>query len=1069
MRKIVEFAISHTRTTLLVMLTILLFGVVARLTIPVENEPKVDIPVFVVTIPHEGISPDDALRLLVAPVEIELKAVDGVKEVSGTGVEHVAIVSVEFQTGVDIDTAKANLREAVNRAREYFPVDTDEPTITEAGGHISRVLQVNLVSQGASETVLYRTAQDVKDQIESLPGVRSVSMQGAREEFLEIVIDPSKLHAYRLSVEDLFAAINRNNRLIPAGALESGRGSLSINIPSIVEEPDNLLDIPIFADEDKVITLGNIATIRRTFKDRVSFSHANGEQSITLFIYRRPEAFLIDTAKTITTFVDDVRPTLPPNIRIFTSSNLSSFAERLVTEMQGNMITALVLVMIVVLATMGLRTSLVVGMAIPVSFLFALIFLWLTDQSFNFMVMFGMLLGLGMLIDGVIVITEDADRRLRDGVSSRAAYTIATTRMARPVITSTATTLAVFFPLLFWPGTAGAFLGYLPKTVFLVMLGALLYALFIAPAFGNFLLGNKRGEESANESVKLMWNVDFSLLKGFKRVYVNFLSFAVRHATLTIVITLVVIYGIFAFHGSRDLGVIFFNENEPQWANVYVRAQGNFSPDEAYALVTQVEEQIIQVVGIEDINMSSSVGVSHAEGTRTEFAGGGSADVIGIFFISMVPSDERDRSGQSILDEIRNRTSQISGLIVEVVPFHGTLTDAKPIALQFTAADRSVLEPVVLEVREYMKHRVAGLRDLEDTLPLGAIEWELTVDRVQAAQYGADVTTVGLTTQLLTNGVLLGEYRPDDAEDALDIRVRYPMSHRGLSALDNLEVMTTKGRVPISQFVQRSLRIKSEAYQRRDQANMHMIRAAVAPGVLANSKVNEIQEWLSTQDFDERVTIKFRGTNEEQAESEAYLSKAFSFALLLMFVILVLHYNNFYHPFLTMLAIVLSTAGVFLGLSITGEPFSVILTGIGVLTLAGIVVNNNIVLIDTFNSGVRDNPDRDIHDIIVLTGLQRLRPVLITTGTTIIGILPLATDNSIDFINRQWIFGGPVSAYWVPLSQAILFGLSFATFLTLLVTPALLAMPSQLKNWYSRIRTRLPKLSSKNVRAEVAI
>ena len=377
------------------------------------------------TIPHEGVSPNDALRLLIAPLEIELKAVEGVKEVSSTGAEHMGVVSVEFFTHVSMDTARTDLREAVNRARENFPSTADEPVITEAGGHISRVLQVNLVSRGAPEETVYRTAVAVKDQLEALPSVQRISMQGAREEFLEILIDATKMHAYQLSAEQLITTLARNNRLIPAGSLLSRQGSLSINIPSVVDTPADLIDIPVFADKDKVITLGDIATVRRTFKDRISYSHTNGEQSISLFVYRRPEAFLIGTAHEVEEFVTELQDTIPTSIGMFISSNFASFAERLVNELQGNMVTALVLVMIVVLATMGFRSSVLVGTAIPIAFLFALIFLWIAGQSFNFMMMFGMLLGLGMLIDGVVVVAEDADRRMADGVGSAQAYTSA--------------------------------------------------------------------------------------------------------------------------------------------------------------------------------------------------------------------------------------------------------------------------------------------------------------------------------------------------------------------------------------------------------------------------------------------------------------------------------------------------------------------------------------------------------------------------------------------------------------------------------------------------------------------
>lgn len=1056
MKRVIDFAISHTRSTFLVVFAIFVFGVVARMAIPVENEPKVDVPRFVVTIPHEGISPNDAARLLLGPLEVELKAVEGIKEVSGTGAEHMALMAVEFHHYVDLDAALGDLREAVNRARENFPSTTDEPLINEASTHSARVLQVNLVSEGAPEQLVYRTAIALQDRLESLKNVQRVVLQGAREEFLEVVIDQTKLHAYQLSVESLIGSLSRNNKLIPAGSLQSGNGSMSIKIPSVVETTSDLLDIPIYSDSSKVITLNDVATIRRTFKDRTSFNHANGEKSLSLFVFRRPEAYMIETSKEIEAAVEEFRPLLPNSVRAFTSSNSAIFAERLVTELQGNMVTSLVLVMIVVFCAMGLRSSIVVGTAIPVAFLFALICLWLSSQSFNFMVMFGMLLGLGMLIDGVIVVAEDADRRLQDGVGSAQAYASAAERMSMPVIASTSTTLAAFFPLLFWPGTAGAFMSFLPKTVFLVMVGALLYALIFAPAIGNFLARAKSGMVDAKESLRIMWNKDLSQLTGFKALYVKALTFSVKNSFLTVLLAFVVLWAIFAFYGYRDTGVLFFNENDPQFAQIFVRAQGNLSPDEVYHLVGQVEHELLQVEGIEDINMHATSGLEQGEGLRVPFSGGSSSDVVGTFFIGMYGSDQRERSGITILEEIRQRTSKLGGILVEIVPFDNELTQGKPLAIQFTSAERSLLRPVVEKVREYMTNEVGGLRDLEDTLPIGSIEWELSVDRAKAAIYGADVVTVGLAAQLLTTGVKLGEYRPDDADDALDIRIRYPSTERGLNSLDQLEVFTKNGPVPVSHFVTRRPHTKSDTLQRRNQANMHMIRATLAPGVLADTKVQEIQDWVDKQDFDHRVDIRFRGAQEEQEESIDFISKAFSFALLLMFGLLVLQYNSFYQAFLTMLSIVLSTAGVFLGLALTNQPFSAILSGVGVLTLAGIVVNNNIVLIDTYNKGIAENPNKDVAEIIVLTGLQRLRPVLLTTGTTIIGILPLATHNSIDFINRQWVFGGPVSAYWVPLSQAIVFGLSFATVLTLIVTPALLALPSQTKDLLRKLRRKLP-------------
>ncbi len=421
------------------------------------------------------------------------------------------------------------------------------------------------------------------------------------------------------------------------------------------------------------------------------------------------------------------------------------------------------------------------------------------------------------------------------------------------------------------------------------------------------------------------------------------------------------------------------------------------------------------------------------------------ADTIGTIFVELQEENKREKSGAEILEEIRRRTGSISGIVVEVKSNEGDLSPGKPIQIHFASTDRDRLQPVVEKVRDYMLNHVEGLRDIDDSLPVAGVEWVLSVDKALAGLYGVDVATLGLTLQMLTNGAKLGEYRPNDADDSLDIRIRYPIEHRGIAELDELQIATASGLVPLSNFVTRKPTLHLDTIQRIDQLDVHMIRADTLPNVLPDTKLGEIEAWLDTQDLDPEVDIQFRGANEEQEESAAFLSKAFSFALLLMFVLLVTQFNSIYQSFLTMFVIVLSTAGVFLGLVIAGQPFSIILTGVGVVALAGMVVNSNIVLIDTFNLGRKEQPDRDIESLIVLTGLQRLRPVLITTITTIIGLPPLASHQSIDFLNRTWSVSSQLSGFWVPLTQAIVFGLTFATVLTLLVTPAMLILPTRLR------------------------
>ena len=1053
--RLIDLSLDRHRSTMLVMLGILIFGIVARVSIPVESEPRIEVPFFVITIVHEGISPEDATRLLIMPLEIELKAVEGVKEITATGAEHMATVAVEFTTETDLNTALADVREAVNRAKPEFPSTAEEPIVEETATTDYPVLQINLVGENTPEETLYAVARRLQDRVESVQQVRLAALQGNREEFMELVIRPEQLEAYRMSVEELYSSLTRNNRLIAAGALESGQGSVSVKVPSVIESPEDLLDLPVRIERDTVVTLNDVASVRRTFKDRTSYSHANGAQSISVFVYRRSGANSIATADAVREVAEEYRDELPASVNMFYSQDTSAFAAKQIVELQGNVVTALVLVMLVIIPAMGVRSSLIVAGAIPVSFLFALIFLWLLGYSFNFMVMFGMLLGLGMLIDGAIVVTEDAERRIVEGIPNEAAYAGAAKRMFLPVTASTATTLAAFVPLMFWPGVAGAFMGFLPITLLWVLIGSLLYALIFVPVLGSRFRRGAPGAITAPVAEESMWDRDLGRLTGFARRYGALLTLAVRHPLVTVLAVIALVWSIFALHGSRNLGVLFFNENDPTYAQIFVRARGNLDVDEAYRLVAEIEEAILEIPGIRNINMFTTTGAGQAQGQRMQFQGGSTTDRIGTMFIEMLESSERSLSGTEVLEEIRQRTEKFAGVIIEVRPFEGQITAGKPVAVQFASRDRSRMVPVVEKVRDYMASEVEGLRDIEDSLPVPGIEWELEVDRAAAGLYGADVSAVGLAIQLVTNGAKLGEYRPDDADDALDIRIRYPTENRGISELDELRIVTAKGPVPLSNFVVRRATPRLDALQRTDQQDVHMIRAGVAPGVLPDTKMREIQAWLDNQELDPEVAIRFRGANEEQQESIDFLSKAFSFALLLMFVLLVTQFNSLYQSLLIMLAIVLSTAGVFLGLVITNQPFSAILSGVGVVSLAGIVVNNNIVLIDTYNVGCKENPGRDVAEIIVLTGLQRLRPVLLTTATTVIGLLPLASHQSIDFINRTWISGGELSGYWVPLAQAVVSGLTFATILTLIVTPAMLVLPSRMKEMRETLLSRL--------------
>jgi multidrug efflux pump len=603
-----------------------------------------------------------------------------------------------------------------------------------------------------------------------------------------------------------------------------------------------------------------------------------------------------------------------------------------------------------------------------------------------------------------------------------------------PVTASVATTLAAFLPLMFWPGVSGKFMRYLPVTVFTVLIGSLVYALLFGPVLGSvFGKAGTRDPESM-ATLKQLEVGDPTTLRSFTGLYARMLAYASRYALVTLTIVAAILVTSFWAYGQYGKGMVFFNDAEPQFAQVAVRARGNLSAEEINDLVREVEQEILEVKGIKTVNSATMVN----GGTR------GSLDRIGGMFMELHDEGERNRRSSEIFEEIRARTAPLAGITVEIQAMEQGPPVGKPVQIQFSAYNRALLEPVVTGVREHMD-TLPGLRDVDDTRSLPGIEWRLTVDRAQAALYGADVAQVGIAVQLVTNGVKVGEYRPDKADDAVDIRVRYPTQARGISALDELRISTPKGLVPISNFVKRTPSPNVDTLQRIDGIAVEFIRANVADGVLADDVVKQIQGWLETQAFPSAVDIEFRGANEEQAESMAFIGVAFLMSLLLMFVLLVTQFNSIYQAVLILIAVVMSTAGVLLGLLVTQSPFSAILTGVGVVALAGIVVNNNIILIDTYNHLRREHPELDYVSLIVRTGAQRLRPVMLTTVTTTLGLLPLASNLSVDLVNRTIVYGSQLSMFWVPLSQAIVSGLTFATLLTLVATPAMLAVPHQLK------------------------
>ena len=752
--------------------------------------------------------------------------------------------------------------------------------------------------------------------------------------------------------------------------------------------------------------------------------------------------------------VEEASATLTSGITMIPSQNQAEFAAVQVQELEGNILTALALVMILVVASMGFRSGLVVGLGIPFSLLFSVSIIYLLGYTFNFMVMFGMLLALGMLIDGGIVVTEYANRLMSEGMDHKKAYTAAVQRMFWPVTASTATTLAAFLPMLFWPGVSGQFMGYLPITVFTVLIGSLFYALLFGPVLGTLLGKPSMHSTEALDAQRILEDGDPTQLQTLTGRFARFMTQVCRRPILTMSVVFGILTSVFWAYGKFGVGTIFFSDADPQFIQVSVLGRGNFSAGEVNDLVLEVESEVLEIPGIRFVNTQSLL--PGASDGNSGFMGS-SSDRIGSIFIELMAESDRDIGGKAIMSLIRERTAWLAGIKVEVQPLEKGPPVGKPIQIEFSSKQRDLLEPAMARVRAHLD-TLPELVDIDDSAALPSIEWRIEVDRQQAALYGVDVSSAGLVVQLVTNGVKVGEYRPDDAEDSVDIRVRFPRADRGITAIDELRISTEQGMVPLSNFVRMTPAPGVDSLKRVDGRPVELIRANVREGIMADSMVVEIERWLGSQSFDSAIEIRFRGANEEQADSMAFVSAAFLLALAIMFILLVSQFNNFYQSSLILLAVVMSTAGVLLGLLVLSSPFSALLTGVGVVALAGIVVNNNIILIDTFNHVRREHPGLDVRDVIVRATAQRLRPVLLTTVTTVCGLLPLAAGFSVDLAGRSITAEGEMAMFWAPLSQAIVFGLSFATVLTLVATPALLALPEAVKTQFLMARARLASL-----------
>jgi len=1046
MNALIDAALGHARTVIASLVLILLAGGYAYVAVPKEAEPDINLPVIYVNVHHEGISPEDAERLIIKPLEEQLRNIEGVKEMRSTAFLGGANVVMEFDAGFDVDVAMADVRDKVDLAKPELPEDADEPTVHEINLSLFPVLVVTL-SGDVPERTLLGLARDLQDRIEALSGVLKAQIAGDREELIEVVVEPLVLESYNLNATDLIETVERSNRVVAAGALDTGEGRFAIKLPGLFGSMEDILNMPVKVNEDAVVRFQDVATLRRTFKDPEGMARINGQPAIALEVSKRTGENIIDIIERVRAQVDAARAAWPDGVVVTYSQDKSSHIRTMLADLRNNVLSAVLLVMVVVVAALGLRSAGFVGIAIPGSFLSGILVLAAFGFTINIVVLFSLILAVGMLVDGAIVVTEYADRKMSEGLDRCDAYALAAKRMAWPIIAATATTLAAFLPLVFWPGMVGEFMKYLPITLVATLTASLIMALVFVPTLGA-IFGRAGGsaDERTMRAIAAGEHGDLAQVPGLTGAYVRALRGALRHPGKVLLAAVAVLVAVQLAYQHYGRGVEFFPDVEPDNAILQIHARGNLSIYERDRLMREVEARIF--------DLQRETGAFHAVYSRSVASSGiqrdEPEDLIGSVQLEFTDWQLRPPAGE-ILGEIRQRTADLAGLVIETRTEEAGPPVGKPIQIEISADSAAVIDETAARINQGLAE-IGGFVDIEDGRPVPGIEWEIDVDRAQAAKFDADISLIGGYVRMITNGMDLGEYRADDSDEEIDIVVRLPERYRNLAQLDEIRVQTEAGLVPISSFVERHARPKVGLLRRVDGKRVMTVKADVAPGLLADDKVGEIRAWLAAADLDPRATIAFKGEDEEQKAAQAFLVKAFVVALFLMAIILVTQFNSFYSAFLILSAVVLSTIGVMIGLLATGQPFGIVMSGIGVIALAGIVVNNNIVLIDTYDRLKRSTPDPV--EAILRTGAQRLRPVMLTSITTILGLMPMVLALNIDFFARTVELGGPSTQWWRQLSTAIVFGLGFATVLTLVVTPCALMVRVNVAAWRQRRRAK---------------
>jgi len=1016
--KITDFSLENRVSVFVMMFIIIIMGYYSYVTLPKESAPDITIPLIVVSVPYFGVSPEDMENLVTRPIERELKGLSDVKEIRSTSQEGFTTITVEFVAGTDIDNALQKVREKVDLAKPDLPQDAEDPILTEINFSDLPIMILNV--SGKMDLVgLKKIAEELEDEIETVPGVLDAAVTGGLTREVQVNIDPDRLRYYDLSVNDVVDAVRNEHLNIPGGTLDLGNTKYLVRVPGEFKVPERLKDIVIKADKGGPVYIRDLAEVAYSFKERDTISRLDGAETVSVSVTKRTGTNLLEIADRVKGLVDKLELKLPPGISIQITGDQSIDIRQMVDELENSVISGLLLVVAVLMVAMGARNAFLVAISMPLSMLLGFLVFYLMDQSINMVVLFSLIMVVGMVVDDAIVIVENIYRHHQEGLELIEAAGTATREVGMAVTSSTVTTLCAFFPLMMWPGIVGEFMYYLPLTVIITLTASLFVALVFNPTVCSRLMkitGPIHKIEARPEK-----------LGPVMRRYYYLLCYAVNRPKSTLGLSLALLAVITILYGFFGHGVEFFPEADPRKIYVDITAPSGTNLQTSDDLARQVEELIERLPDVKH----RVANVGH-QGADINFSFGGGETNKSRIMVDFVDMKDRSRPSPVSRDELRNSLRELTGAEFEVNQEENGPPTGAPINIEISGDDYQVLGRLSREIRDVIRD-VPGVVDIKDDYDAERPEIQVTVDREKAALLGLTTFDIANTVRTAINGTEAAKYRV--GEDEYDITVRFAQrNRRSIEDVRNINVVYEGEQIPLSTIARVETTGGVSTIQHKDMRRVITVSAKVE-GRNENAALQDCVKKLAGYDLPTGYLTEFTGQNEEQEESQKFLSKAFVVALFLIAIVLISEFNSLVLPFIIMFSVILSLIGVLLGLMITGTSFGVIMTGIGVISLAGVVVKNAIVLLDyTQKLRMRGYPK---NEAVIQAGLVRFRPVMLTAITTILGLIPLTTGVGYDFTKFEFQLGSESSQWWSPMGVAVIFGLGFATLLTLVYVPSM--------------------------------